>query len=134
MADLSSNAAERGKLRSKMARILARETGSFDEALDCYRQVLVDVAQDQEAIQAAFEIGREHEELRETAAGILIPVLTASGNIERLVDVLELRLTVEHDPSVRVGTLRNIAELAEQRLGKPAVALDAVLRAMSELP
>ncbi len=134
MADLSSEPAERGKLRSKMARILARETGSFDEALDCYRQVLVDVANDEQAILAAFEIGREHEELRETAAAILIPVLTASGKMDHLVDALELRLTAEHEPSLRVATLRTIAEIAEQRLGKAAIALDAVLRAMSETP
>lgn len=134
MADLSSDPAERGKMRGKMARILARETGSFDEALDCHRQVLEDVPADEEAVTAAFEIGREHEELRETAAQILVPVLTASGRHERLVDVLELRLTVEHDPSVRVETLRAIGEIAERQLNRPALALDAMLRAMSEMP
>ncbi|HMA93172.1 MAG TPA: tetratricopeptide repeat protein [Polyangiaceae bacterium] len=134
MAELSTDPSERGKMRGKMARILARETGSFDEALDCYRQVLEDVPNDEEAISAAFEIGREHEDLRESAAGIMVPVLTSSGKMDRLVEVLELRLTVEHEPSVRVETLRAIAEIAEQRLSKPALALDAVLRAMSEMP
>ncbi|HEY5955093.1 MAG TPA: hypothetical protein VIV60_01020, partial [Polyangiaceae bacterium] len=134
MADLSVEPQERGKLRAKMARILARETGSFDEALESYRLVLADVPDDDVAIQAAFEIGREHEELRETAATILVPVLTASGRMERLLEVLELRLTVEHDPITRVATLRAIAEIAEQRLSRPALALDAMLRAMSETP
>jgi golgin subfamily B member 1 len=134
MAELSSDPSERGKLRGKMAQILARETGSYDEALECYRQVLVDVPDEESAVRAAFDIGREHEELRETAAAILVPVLTTSGRTDRLVDVLELRLTVEHEPSVRVDTLRMIAEIAEQRLNKPDVALDAVLRAMSEMP
>ena len=134
MADLSVEPSERGKLRSKMARILARETGSFDESLECYRQVLTDVANDEEAVSAAFEIGREHEELREAAAAILIPVLSAQGKVERLVEALELRLTVEHEPAMRVSTLRNIGQLAEQNLKRPAVSLDAMLRAMSEMP
>jgi tetratricopeptide (TPR) repeat protein len=133
-ADLSSDGLVRARLRSKMAGILARETGGFDDALECYRQVLVDAPNDEGAIQAIFDIGREHEDLRESAAKILVPVLASAGRTDKLVDVLELRLTVEHEPSERVATLRQIAELSEQRLNAPQVALDAMLRAMTEQP
>jgi tetratricopeptide (TPR) repeat protein len=133
-AELSSDPVARAALRAKMAKILARETGGFDDALACYRQVLEDAPNDEGAIQAIFDIGREHEDLRESAAEILVPVLTNAGKMVRLVDVLELRLTVEHDSYARVETLRQIATITEQRLEQPSVALDAMLRAMTEQP
>jgi tetratricopeptide (TPR) repeat protein len=133
-AELSSDAVVRARLRSKMASILARETGGFDDALECYRQVLVDAPTDEGAITAIFDIGREHEDLRENSAKILVPILAAVSRSDRLVDVLEMRLTVEHEPYERVATLQQIAVLSEQHLNQPAKALDAMLRAMTEQP
>jgi golgin subfamily B member 1 len=51
-----------------------------------------------------------------------------------LVDVLELRLTVETEPTERVQTLRSVARVLEQKLDKQSEAESALLRAVSERP
>ncbi len=133
-AEISTDPKQRARLRQRSATILSEELSSFDEALEAYRLVLADVPDDQAAIARVFELGREKEELRDLVAQILVPVLTATGQSALLVDVLELRLTTEHDTVSRATTLREIARVAETQRGAPTVALDALLRAVSEQP
>ncbi len=133
-ASLESAPTQRAVLRARSAEVLAAELSDFDEALECYRAVLEDVPGDEKAQHAVFVIGRDHEEHREKVAEILVPVLTVSGAHRRLVDVLELRLTVLHDPFARAETLREIKQIWETQLSFPKEALDALLRAVTELP
>jgi tetratricopeptide (TPR) repeat protein len=133
-ASASESTERRAELRRQIGAILADELMSFDEALEAYRLVLEEASGDGVAIGAVRQIGRDHEELRETVAGILIPVLTASDRHEDLVDALEMRLTAETDPSDRAATLRSIADALESKLDRPADAESALLRALAERP
>jgi tetratricopeptide (TPR) repeat protein len=80
------------------------------------------------------KLGEEHESLRPRAAEILVPVLRATERWEKLVAVLELRLTAESEAMERTQTLWAIAEVVEAKLGKPAEAETVLLRALTERP
>lgn len=124
----------RAAVRRQIGDILWSKMSSFEDALEAYGQVLSETPRDLEAVKAVRKLGEEHEHLRSSAAGILVPVLTESGQNEELVEVLEMRLTTEADPSARGATLRSIAEVLEQKLGRSTDAESALLRAVSEQP
>jgi tetratricopeptide (TPR) repeat protein len=133
-ADSAETAEERAQIRKEIGNILASKLDSFEEALESYRLALSEAPGDAELITAVREIGSRHEELRGTVAEILVPVLEQGGRHADLCDVLELRLSVETEPTERVQTLRNIARVLETNLGKQAEAESALLRAISERP
>lgn len=124
----------RVRLKNRIAGILSRELSSFDEALGAYAEVLAELPTDPDAISAVLTLGREREDLRSQVAGVLVPVLEGTHAWAQLVEVLEMRLTTEHEPGERAATLLAVAAVAEPRLGDPQMALSALLRAMSEQP
>lgn len=124
----------RAELQLQIGQTLAEKLENFDDALEAYRLVLQDVPTDETATQAVKEIGQDHEELRGLVAEILVPVLEQTQRHEVLVDVLEMRLTVELDPDARVTTLATIAGVLENQLSRPGDALSALLRAFGERP
>jgi tetratricopeptide (TPR) repeat protein len=132
--ELCTDATARGRLRNRMGTLLANEIGSYEEALDTYRQVFEDIHNDESTIQALLTIASGHEELRSAVAGILLPVLESASGYDRVVEVLELRLTSEHDSIQRCQTLRTIADVQETKLANPRGALDSLLRAVTERP
>ncbi len=131
---LSIDPLMRATLRRQMAEILSDKLQAFDDALDMYRLVLEDSPDDEASVTAARRLGQEHEDLREAVARILVPVLEQGQRYETLVDVLEMRLTAEHDPEQRVATLSGIAQVQERHLNRPDAALGAFLRALGERP
>lgn len=133
-AGLEENTAERARLRKEMGAVLGRELGSQSEAVEAYRLVLDEVPDDDESIAAVRKIAEEHEELRELAASVLVPVLRRGGRQRDLVEVLEMRLSIEADPLQRCETLRSVAAVLETELSDAGAALDALLRAMAERP
>lgn len=132
--ELAPAPAERARLRVRMGALLASELNNFDEALEMYRQVFDDVPNDEAASSALMTIAGGHEEHREAVAAILLPVLQTAGSFDRMVAVLELRLSSEHDDIQRCQTLQAIADLQETRLGNPKGALESLLRAVTERP
>jgi len=126
--------AERAQIRKEIGNILASKLNSYEEALDAYRAALEEAPADAEVIAAVREIGGGHEDLRRIVAEILVPVLEQGGRYAELCDVLELRLSIETEPSERVVTLRTIARVLETNLGKQNEAESALLRAISERP
>jgi len=125
---------ERARLRKEIGSILASKLDSFDDALEAQRLALQDVPSDQESIAAVKTIGESHEDLRQTVAEILVPVLRSIEGWQELVSILEMRLTVETEPTQRMLTLREIAEVLETKLSKQSAAEEALLRALSERP
>jgi tetratricopeptide (TPR) repeat protein len=126
--------AERSALRKEIGRILAAKLQSFEEALEAQRQALDDVPTDTESVAAVRAIGESHDDLRPMVAEILVPVLRTTERWQELVDILEMRLTVETEPVQRMETLREIAEVLETKLGTQQAAEEALLRALSERP
>ena len=113
----------------QIGNILASKLESYEDALEAYRLALEEAPGDGQLVQAVREIGGRHEDLRGTVAEILVPVLERNGRHAELVDVLELRLTIETEPSDRVQTLRTIARVLENNLSKQSDAESALLRA-----
>ena len=132
--ELCADPAVRGRLRYRIGNLLANELSNYEEALDTYRQVFEDIRSDDATIQALLSIAAGHEELRPAIAGILLPVLESASGFDKVVEVLELRLTSEHDSIQRCQTLRTIAEVQETKLANPRGALDSLLRAVTERP
>lgn len=133
-ASSADSVGRRADLRKQIAEILSSKMSSFEDALDAYGLVLSEVPDDAGAIAAARKLGQEHEHLRASAASILVPVLSQASEYADLVDVLEMRLTTETEPSARASTLRSIADTLEKQLNKPADAESALLRALAEQP
>ncbi|HEU0029409.1 MAG TPA: tetratricopeptide repeat protein [Kofleriaceae bacterium] len=73
-------------------------------------------------------------ELRTQIVEILEPLFEQDNDAPRLVAVLEARLAVTDDPIDRAALLARILELAEQRIGDRARALDAALRWLAVEP
>jgi len=133
-ASAAESAAERAQIRKEIGNTLASKLESFEDALDAYRLALDEAPSDGELIRAVREIGGGHEDLRLRVAEILVPVLQQGRRHAELVDVLELRLSVETEPTERVQTLRTIAQVLESNLSKQTEAESALLRAISERP
>ncbi len=133
-ASAAETPAERAQIRKETGNVLATKLESFEDALDSYRLALEEAPTDGELVTAVREIGSGHEDLRGSVAQILVPVLEQSGRHAELCDVLELRLTIETEPTSRVQTLRTIARVMETNLGKQGDAESALLRAISERP
>ncbi|MCE7890335.1 MAG: hypothetical protein DYH12_11650 [Sorangiineae bacterium PRO1] len=133
-ASRAESSDERARLRREMGNLLAEKLTSYDEALEAYRLVLDEAPSDAEALARVSALGREHEDLRLVVTGILIPVLRATERHAELTDALEMRLSVESDPSERAETLRTIAEVLDAKLGRTADAQAALLRALAERP
>jgi len=125
---------ERARLRKEIGSILAGKLENFDDALEAQRLALDDVPTDLESVAAVRAIGESHEDLRQTVAEILVPVLRRTESWQELVGILEMRLSVETEPLQRMQSLREIAEVLEAKLGKQPAAEEALLRALSERP
>ena len=132
--EIAESGEQRALLHREMGDICARELESFDEALDAFAAALSDVPDDAATRSKVFEIGQRHEELRERVAEVLLPALAQVGAHEERAKVLELRLTVEHGAETRAETLRELAELYQFQVQDEGLALDAVLRAVAEVP
>ncbi|MEN9580662.1 MAG: hypothetical protein RJA70_3671, partial [Pseudomonadota bacterium] len=124
----------RAVLRFEMGQILASRLESYEEALESYRMALQDVPAHVEVRAAARVIGQEHEDLRLAVAAILVPALAHAQAHEELVDVLEMRLTVETDPQDRSLTLRAIAEVLQGAIASPSRTQSTLQRAIAEAP
>jgi len=133
-ASAASAPEERARLRKEIGSILASKLENFDDALEAQRLALEDVPTDPESVAAVRAIGESHEDLRQTVAEILVPVLRRTEGWQELVSILEMRLTVESEPAQRMQTLREIAEVLETKLSKQPAAEEALLRALSERP
>jgi len=133
-ASSASAPEERARLRKEIGSILAGKLESYEEALEAQRLALEDVPTDLESVAAVRAIGESHEDLRQTVAAILVPVLRRTEAWQELVSILEMRLSVEAEPEQRMQTLREIAEALETKLGQQPAAEEALLRALSERP
>jgi tetratricopeptide (TPR) repeat protein len=131
---LAAAPADRAALQKRMGHVLAEKLSSYEDALEVYRQALDDQPNDLEAIEAAQKLGEEHESLRLRAAEILVVVLRNTERWEKLVSVLELRLSAESEAMERTQTLWAIADVLEGKLAKPAEAETVLLRALAERP
>jgi tetratricopeptide (TPR) repeat protein len=131
---LAATPSERAALHKAMGRVLAEKLTSYEDALEEYRQALEQDPNDSEAVERALALGEAYESLRHRTAEILVPVLRQTERWEKLVAVLELRLSAESEAIERTQTLWAIAEVLEGKLKQPAEAETVLLRALTERP
>jgi tetratricopeptide (TPR) repeat protein len=133
-AEAADSIAGRVKARREMGDVLVAKLESFEDALDEYALVLDEMPGDEAARASVMQLGQQHEDLRERVADVLIPGLITEGAYSQHVDVLEMRLTVEADPTQRAQTLRTAADVLLDKMGQVDEAKKMLLRAVSEVP
>lgn len=133
-AGLAETMDERTQIRVAIGNLHVDQLSSPEEALEQYRLVLDEDPRNEEAARRAKKIADEQQDLRLVAADILLPVLRAAGKHAERVEVLELKLTAEDDPTERATTLKEIAAILDAELGDPSKAESALLRALGETP
>lgn len=133
-ASRAESSDERAKLRREIGTLLSEKLTSYDEALDAYRLVLDETPSDSDTIAKVFALGKEHEDLRATVTGILVPVLRAAERHLELTEALEMRLSIESEPNERAETLRTVAAVLDEKLGRSADAQAALIRALADRP
>lgn len=121
-------------LRTAIGDLYAAQLQSPSDAIEQYRLVLDEDPASDHAIKAVRAIGEAHEELRLDAANVLEPVLRGAGRHEELAAALELRLRAQTEPADRAATLRAIATVQDEQLGRPLDAEAALLRALEDTP
>jgi tetratricopeptide (TPR) repeat protein len=132
--DGQTDVGEKAKLLKEVAAVQRVELSDLDESLATYRRVLELSPADDEAIKAAFEIGRDEETTRSVVADLLVPLLSGRDQAGQLIEVLRLRLSTETEPPARVATLQAIAGAQERQLQDVAGALTSLLSAAVEMP
>jgi tetratricopeptide (TPR) repeat protein len=113
----------------EIARLLAGPLARPIEAIERWKTVLFDEAENADAI-AAVEAALADPELRVTAADILRPVYDGTGQFERLAQ-LQLRASEwADDPAAKLRALNEVSRLREYQLDDKAGAFAAQLLAL----
>jgi tetratricopeptide (TPR) repeat protein len=132
-AAAETDEAAKTRLKKRIGALLASELEDPAQALEAYREVL-GAGLDEDVVAAIRKIGESREELRLDATETLEPVLEQASRHRELVEILELRLRGQTEPSDRARTLRKIASLCEGPVGDVERAESALLRALAEEP
>ena len=114
-------------LRLRLAEVLENRMNDPEGAIDQYEKVLQDGG-DGTAL-AALERLVVVERHRQRIAGILEPIYRTNDWWRKLVVILGAQLDYTEDPRDRIATLREIAEIHENRGGDLRLALEALSRA-----
>jgi golgin subfamily B member 1 len=110
---------------------LLEKEGQFADALRAFAEVLQHVAAESHAV-AGLERLMQHEAVRVEAARRLEAVYRAASDLKKLIEVLDIRLSVT-EASRRVALMLEIATLREA-VGQKALALTIRLRSFAEAP
>ena len=123
----------RTELLNRAAGIQEGDIGDLDGAINRYRQVIENEPTHAGARDALERLVRGDSH-REMIASILEQVYEVTGEVEPLVEVLELRLDGMADPPGRRGLLMRIGRLREEGLDDLEGAFEACARAFKEDP
>lgn len=127
----ADTARERAALRFELGELLSGKLRRPEEALERFRQILVEDAGNDAALTAVERfLGDDALKLR--AAEILQPIYEGRGDHAKLVDLYELEAKAVDDPRERLARLRKVADIRERFLADPDGALDAHARAARE--
>lgn len=133
LAQLAEETAEpegRAQFLLRRGQLLERE-GQLADALRAFAEVLQLIPQEAHAVQGLERLAQV-EQARVEAARLLEPVYRAASELKKLVEVLDVRLSVT-EPSRRVPLMLEIATLREA-VGQKALALTVRLRSFAEAP
>ena len=123
----------RSELLARVAGIQEGDIGDLDGAINRYRQV-IELEPTHAGAREALERLVRGDSHREMIAAILEQVYEVTGEVEPLVEVLELRLEGMADPPGRRGLLMRISQLREEGLDDLEGGFEACARALKEAP
>ncbi len=133
LAALAPRGPEHDGMRFRAAKVLEEKENEAQAAIERYRQILDDNPDHGPSRQALEKLVRD-EETREAAAAVLDPLYRARGEFQPLIDLTELKLQAESEPSTRRGLLAQLAELYEAGVEDLAGAFAAWGRLLAESP
>lgn len=132
-ADLAEDVEERAALRNRLGDLCREVLGQAADALEHYRAVLEELPEDAHAAKALHQMARDHEDLRMEVTVMLEPIYASMGRFWELIDLLELRITAQHESVERATTLIQIALIQEEQLDALDRSRDSRLRALVEI-
>ncbi len=130
---LASARAERAARRFELGELLQQKLARPEEALDRFRQILVEEP-DHERARLAVEHFLADHDLKLRAAEILQPIYEGAADHHKLVGLYELEASAIDDVRERVARLRKIAALREGPLADGNGAFDATAQAARLAP
>ena len=130
-AGIETDVPVRDAIAMRAAGLLADELSDVEGAIGRYRQILELSPANDEARAALWKIARG-EEYRAGALAALEPLLRAEQNWPELIELLDLKLSIEDSPHVRVGLLAEMAQIEEGPQRNAERAFAAWSRAFAE--
>ena len=131
--ELEEDPEERMDLRFRTAAIMESEIGDLDGAIDRYRMVMEEDPTHEEAREALERLVRGDSH-RELVSDILENLYSVTGEVQPLVEVLELKLENMADMGLRRDLLMRIGQLYEDGLSDPQGAFSTYAKALAEDP
>ncbi|HWO19719.1 MAG TPA: tetratricopeptide repeat protein [Kofleriaceae bacterium] len=129
--ELAENTSETVALKYRIGHLWQIRLGDVARAIESYREALDIDPSNAETLHALD--GLLHGKVEPVmAARVLEPIYDASGEYQKLVDVLEVMVAHNEDPLARVELLHRIAALHEQMIGNVPAAFDAFSRALRD--
>jgi tetratricopeptide (TPR) repeat protein len=126
------------ELQFKAAQVLEREVGDAESAIGRYREVLFTETAEgtppHAGAKAALEKLVRDDATREQAAGVLEPYYEGKSDFHALIELYELKLAAESEPSEKRRLLSRIAELNEAGVEDLQAAFAAWGRVLAEEP
>jgi tetratricopeptide (TPR) repeat protein len=130
---LANASAERSARRFELGELLRDKLARPEEALDRFRQILVEEP-DHARARIAVESFLDDPDLKLRAAEILQPIYEGAADHEKLVALYQLEVEAIDDVRERVSRLRKIAALQEGPLASGDAAFEATARAARLAP
>ena len=116
-------------------RIAAIQDGALDEpdaAVDTIEMLLADTPDDADAVLLLEQIAQRRRELRARILDTLRPIYERAGNVRRMVEVDEWRLSQTEDPVARHELYRGMANLMVASPDTAETAFRTLCRALAE--
>ncbi|MCC6749654.1 MAG: tetratricopeptide repeat protein [Deltaproteobacteria bacterium] len=130
LAPQVGGATEQAELLARLGRLRLEQLHEVPGAFAALRDAL---GRDPAHSQAAEVMERllSHDAHRVAVLDVLEPIFEQARRFEKLVELLEVRLTTLAASEDRVGLLERIGWICEQELGQPARAMEALGRALA---
>jgi tetratricopeptide (TPR) repeat protein len=124
------------QVRAEVAlRIAALQDGALEEpdaAVDTIEMLLADTPDDADAVVLLEQIAQRRRELRARILDTLRPIYERAGNVRRMVEVDEWRLSQTEDPIARHELYRGMANLLVASPDTAETAFRTLCRALAE--
>jgi tetratricopeptide (TPR) repeat protein len=130
---LAESPHERVALRCRAGNVLLTRLLDVSEAIECYRDALLEDPSSSEALSALMELTKD-EEYRAKAAEVIEPLLRAGERWDDLVVLVERKLAGEGDAEARREELAGLAAIHEHGRKDKRSAFEALARALAEAP